>query len=95
MTREQEANKETTTLTKTETSYFPESDLLHIKVGSKTSGTSYPVTEGVYVRRSTKTERIASVIIERYSRRDKKQLLELLPSVIKNEDLPSQISPRT
>lgn len=90
MNQEQEVNEKLAYLTKTETSYFPSSDFLHIKVGPKTSGTSYPVTEGVYVRRETGTERVASVAVERYSQRNKRQLLEKLPSVIRTDDLPAQ-----
>ena len=64
-------------------------DILYILVGPRASAISEPLIDGIYVRREVGTERIAGVIIERYSQRDKGCLIDLLPSLpIKRSDLP-------
>jgi hypothetical protein len=74
---------------KIELLYDERHDILYIEISPPTGATSEPIIEGIYLRREVKTEKIASVIIERYSKRDKNMLIDLLPIKLDKEMLPS------
>ena len=65
-----------------------EYDIVLIKFGPPTVAISEPLAEGVYIRREPKTDRIASIVIEDYSRRHIETLLEFLPVKVSRNKLP-------
>jgi len=59
--------------------YDKEYDILYLLVGHPVSAEAEPLVEDVYIRRDVHSERIAGVIIEHYSEKDRSCLSKILP----------------
>lgn len=68
--------------------YDSDYDILYFLVGEPTAAYADPLIKDVYIRRDMFTERIAGVIIEDYSKKDKDHLSYILPMNL-GEYLPS------
>lgn len=89
MTQEHNINTESSDLRNVKVTYDDIFDILYIDIGPPTNASTKPINDGIYLRREIGTERIASVTVERYSKRDRDCLLKLLPPLIREDDLPS------
>lgn len=62
-----------------EVEYDKEFDMLYLLVGPPTAAEAESLMKDVYIRRDAFNDRIAGVIIERYSKKDEKCLSQILP----------------
>jgi hypothetical protein len=60
------------------TEYNVDYDILYILVGEPTVAFSECIAHDVYIRRDMVTERIAGVVIEEYSKKNKSELRRIL-----------------